>query len=113
VDIFDLAVIRTATAMPLARRVGHDLASFASMAAPLGIVCAPTTIGRPEAVKSTAKSAKILFRVLMAAVLSEPDPDRVIFPRKYTLGLVGVGHQGGERSASAFASMREIDGLKK
>src|SRR5438874_287267 len=99
--------------MPLARVWVMILRTSASMAAPLGIVCAPTTLGRPTAVKSTAKSERAFFRVLMAAVLSEPDPDWVIFPRKYTLGLARVRHQGRESSASAFTSMREIDGLKK
>src|SRR2546429_2443860 len=65
----------TATAMPLAWVWVMILLTSASMAAPLGIVCAVAATGRQKAVKSTANSGRTFFRVLMVAVLSELDPD--------------------------------------
>jgi len=93
--------------------VGHDLANFGVDGGTVGYRLCANHHRKAGSGEKHSQSARTLFRVLMAAVLSEPDPDRVIFPRKYTLGLVSVRHQGGESSARAFASMREIDGLKK
>jgi hypothetical protein len=55
------------------------------MAAALGIVWATTAIGMQKAVKSTAKSERAFFRVLIMAVLSEPDLDGGHFSMKVYL----------------------------
>src|ERR1035441_9500553 len=84
----------TATAIPLAWVRVMSLPTSASMAAPLGIVCARVVTGRQKAGKSTAKNGRTLFRVLMMIVLTELNRDSRSFQRRCTLwGLLRVTHR--------------------
>src|ERR1700733_8941835 len=87
----------TATAMPLAWVWVMIFPTSASMAAPLGIVCATAATVRQKAAKTTPKSGGGFCLVLTLTVRSELGPD--IISNKMYPPAFRVTHWAQERSA--------------